>query len=343
MKNTIRIAFATAAAILALGLGGAGPVVAQEKIVILAWGGTWLDYHKRHMIEPFEEETGIKVEIHEQANSMEGWGKIRPQMSALPYDIWTTSPLPALLAKKEDLLIAPTEDQIPNLAMVPEQVRDENCLPWYTFYFGIAYREDMVPFEITKWEDLWDPRLEGLVTVPTADYAQGKFLVNLMWLAGGDERNPEPGFDLAQKLKPNIASFYKSDTDQAKWLESGEVGVAAFMLVGSFVDIAKAGPQFKFVAPKPWVVGGLDCFALMEGPNTENALKYLDFVLRKEPQENFAAEAIVIPANKEAKTPDVLARYTPSDVEYRFVDEAYVESQLPSWIERWTRDIQTGG
>lgn len=313
---------------------------AVEKVVVMTWGGTWLDYMKKHVIEPFEKETGIEVEVLTHQNTMDGLAKLKAQKADLDVDVWATSPVPALLAAEEGISQPIQKDMLANAQYLPDALVTPEWIAWYRFFFGVAYNAEAVPDGITEWQDLWDPALAGKLAVPSADNAQGKFVVLLSWLGGGDETRVDPAFEMAEKLKPNIATFFKSDTDQDKYLQSGEVDVASFMMVGNFLPMAASG-EFKFVAPKPYVPATVDVFTLLKGKNTENGLKFIDFALGKQAQTAFAAEAAVLPANREATVPADLAKYAPPESQYRYVDEKVVMGGLQSWVERWNREIQT--
>ena len=336
-----RLGWLAAAAIMVVGtLSLTTGAHAEEKVVVMTWGGTWLDYMKADIIEPFEKETGIKVEVLTQQNTMDGLAKLKAQKANLDIDVWATSPVPALLAAQEGVSQPISKDALANAKHLPDELVTPEWVAWYRFFFGVAYNAKAVPQGIEKWQDLWEPSFAGKLTVPSADNAQGKFVVLLSWLGGGSESNIDPAFEMATKLKPNIATFFKTDSDQDKFLQAGEVDVASFMMIGNYLPLAETG-EFKFVAPKPYVPATVDVFTLLKGKNTENGLKFIDYALSKQAQEGFAAKAAVLPANKEATAPEALAKYAPPESEYRYVDEKVVLGGLQSWVERWNREIQT--
>lgn len=325
-----------------ISIGGGALVAdaqAEEKLVLMTWGGTWLEFMQKGVIAPFEKETGIKVEVVTHQNTMDGLAKLKAQKDNLDVDVWATSAVPALLAAKEGLSQVIPKDKLSNASKLPPGLVTDEWIAWYRFFFGVAYDSSKVGKEITEWKDLWDPVFAGKLTVPSADNAQGKFLILLSWLGGGDESNIDPGFEQATALKPNIGTFFKTDTDQDKYLQSGEVDVATFMMVGNFLPIAE-DPKMKFVAPKPFVPGAADVFALMKGKNSANAIKFIDFALGKQAQEAFAADAGVLPANMDAAAPASLAKYAPSEDQYRYVNEKVVQDSLQGWVDRWNREIQ---
>ena len=312
---------------------------AQGKVVVFTFGGTWLDYMKKDIIEPFQKETGIQVEARVFQNTMEGLAQLKAQKSNLDVDVWATSPIPALLAAKEGLSDPLSAADLPNAQYLPADLIKPEYVGWYKFFFGVVYNKAAVPAGIHTWKDLWSPALKGKIGIPTAAYGQGKFVVLLNWLAGGTEANADPGFALAKTLTPSVAAFFHSDTEESKFLESGEIAVASFMMVGDYLPLAESG-KYEFVAPDPYVPTTVDCFALLKGKNHENALKFINYALGKAAQEAFAADGAVLPINSQAAAPASLAKYAPPDSHYRYVDEGAASDHLQSWIERWNKEVQ---
>jgi putative spermidine/putrescine transport system substrate-binding protein len=313
---------------------------AQGKVVVFTFGGTWLDYMKKDIIEPFQKETGIQVEARVFQNTMEGLAQLKAQKNNLDVDVWATSPIPALLAAKEGLSEPLSAADLPNSKYLPASLLKPEYVAWYKFFFGLVYNKAEVPGGLHSWKDLWSPALKGKLGIPTAAYGQGKFVVLLNWLAGGTEENADPGFALAKTLTPSVAAYFHSDTEESKFLESGEVPVASFMMVGDYLPLAESG-KYEFVAPEPYVPTTVDCFALLKGKNRDNGLKFINYALGKEAQEAFAADGAVLPINSQAAAPASLAKYAPPDSQYRYVDEGAAAAHLQGWIERWNKEIQS--
>src|SRR5262249_34694944 len=95
-RTIMRLLLAVAVGFLSIAISDKG-AQAEEKLVLMTWGGTWLDYMKKDVIEPFEKETGIKIEVLTHQNTMDGLAKLKAQKANLDIDVWATSPVPALL------------------------------------------------------------------------------------------------------------------------------------------------------------------------------------------------------------------------------------------------------
>ncbi len=171
----------------------------KARLHVLGW--TWADYAQKAFVEPFEKETGIKVEVRAHQNTMDRLAKLQAVRNNLDVDVWATSPVPAAGALSQGVGAKFDPTRGANAAKLPKELITPACIAWYRFFFGIVYDQKKVPFEITKWTDLLDPRLKGQIAVPNASNGEGKFLIQLAWLSGGSENNIEPGFEMAKKLR----------------------------------------------------------------------------------------------------------------------------------------------
>jgi putative spermidine/putrescine transport system substrate-binding protein len=321
-------------------LGASAPASADQKLVFMNWGGTWMDYAKTAFIEPFEKETGVTVELRTHQNTMDGLAKLKANKDDLDVDVWATSPIPALIGMDDGVVAQFDPSKVPNAAKLDKALVTPACVAWYTFFFGAVYNEQTSPVKIQKWSDLFDPKLKGQIAVPNAANAEGKFLFLLNKLKGGPDDDASAGFAYAEELKPNVGIFYNSYTDRDKALAAGEVSVGAMSMVGEYLDLAKDNPQFKFVAPEPFVPADFDCLAVTPGKNQELAYKFIDFALSKAAQESFANAGLVMPSNPEAAAPEALATYAPDSSKYRFPNSTVVKAHQQEWIDRWNQEVQ---
>src|SRR5206468_1339296 len=168
---------------------------------------------------------------------------------------------------------------------------------------GIFYRVDKTPFEIKTWEDLWDPRLKGMITT-SIDEDRGIFLMIAALLAGGSEKNIDPGFEKLKSLKPNIGVIYKSDADSLKFIQSGEVSVAGYGLLGVIYKHLGPGSPYKFVVPPKPQYMSVNLVTLIKGrPNRDAAVKVLNALLAPDIQERLVEYIGSLHSNQNAKPP----------------------------------------
>lgn len=330
-----------AAGILAVAaLTASTGATAAGKVVVQTWGGTWGKHMREAWFDPFEKATGITVEMRPQGSMMAALAKLKAQKSNMGIDVWVTGMAPTLLADEAGLVHPIPKDKLKNAGDLAPGLLGKNYVGVWTIFYGLVYDKTRVPFQITKWTDLADPRLKGKISVPHGIGYGGKFIVLLAWLNGGSETNIDPAFKMLEKIKPNVAVISKSDPEAIKFLTSGETAVATMMPLGNYFKVRQAGDKYVFVAPDPYVPANFNNFALMKGPNTENAIKFIDFAISKEAQENFAARVGVVPANAKAKVPEKLKAYTPDRSKFKFADDAEITKHLAKWADRWNKAIQ---
>lgn len=334
-----RLSTLTAAAALALA-GAAGTAHAAGQVVVQTWGGVWGKQMKAAWFDPFEKETGIKVVMRPQGSMMAALAKLKAQKGRMGVDVWVTGMVPTILADQAGLLQAIPKDKLSNASGLRKGLLGDKYVGVWTIFYGLVYDKQTAPFAIKNWNDLTDPRLKRSISVPHGTGYGGKFIVLMSWLGGGSEKNIDPAFAMLSKLRPNIAVISKSDPEAIKFLTSGETKVATMMPVGNFLKIKEAGSRYVFVAPEPFVPANFNNFALMKGPNTENAIKFINFAISKKAQEDFAGRVGIIPAHKDAAIPEKLKQYTPDASKFRFPDDAVITKHLAKWADRWNREVQ---
>lgn len=331
---------AGAAGALMLSMAAHGGALAQGKVVVQTWGGIWGKQMKAAWFDPFEKKTGIKVVMRPQGSMMAALAKLKAQKGRMGIDVWVTGMVPTILADEAGLLQSIPKDKLSNAGELRDGLLGDKYVGVWTIFYGLVYDKQKAPFPIKSWNDLADPRLKNSISVPHGTGYGGKFIVLMSWLGGGSEKNIDPAFAMLSKMRPNIAVISKSDPEAIKFLTSGETSVATMMPVGNFLKIKEAGSRYVFVAPKPYVPANFNNFALMKGPNTENAIKFIDFAISKQAQEDFAARVGIIPANKNAAIPEKLKQYTPAADRFRYPDDAEIKKHLAKWADRWNREVR---
>jgi putative spermidine/putrescine transport system substrate-binding protein len=323
-------------------LGGAGAAGALE-INFLTWGGHYLDTFGP-LTERFEKETGIKVNLVVQAGARDGLSKITAQKNDPQVDVWFSIESTATAAAEAGLLAELDPAKIPNLKKLPPELVSKYSTVVALSPRGIAYRKDLVPFEIKDWNDLWDPRLKNKIGMSFV-IDTGSPLVMASLINGGSEKNVEPGFAKMKALKPNIAGFFKTDQESVKYLESGEFAVIGYAILANFNLKLGTDPNLAFVMPeKPKFLAQIPG-AIVKGRGAAQqaaAEKFLDFMLSPAAQEYFTSRFGQVPANPEAKVSEKLAKVIPPLPlkHVHQVDWKTVNANYARWNDRWNKEIQ---
>ena len=311
-----------------------------KKLVVITWGAKTGDDMKTVWFDPFTKATGIPVEMRLQGGMMDMLATLRAQKNRMDADLWFTGMVPTILADQAELLQSIPLDHIPNAKNLPPAVVGDKYLGVFMTTYGLSYNTQKVPFKITKWDDIFDPRLKGRVDVPHVTGFAGKFLVLLSWLGGGNETHMDPGFAKLKQLVPNIGIVSKSDQEEVNFMTTGEADVAAFLPITDYNAIRAAGSQYAYVSPSPIGLSDYNNFALLKGPNTPAAIKFMNYALGPEQQTAYAARGGFLPVNLKSKVSPELKAYVPPRNEMRFADQAAISKGLQDWTDRWNQIVQ---
>jgi spermidine/putrescine-binding protein len=343
MTNRSKHLLAVVWVVTGIALAAVSLSVRAETVKVMTWGGLWLDIF-RPVAAEFEKKTGNKVEFVVQSGAADGLTKLTAQRADPQVDVWTSIESTVQGATKAGLLLDLDAKRIPNIAEIPASLRTPTGVAIWLSPRGIFYRKDLVPFEITKWQDLWDPRLKDKIGA-TFELDRGSFVIMAALLNGGNESNIGPGFEKLKALKPNIHAVYKTDPESIKLLETGEIAVAGWGILPNVYRHLGPDSQYRFVMPAPRFLATIPV-SIVKGRSAQQtaaAEAFVNFMLTPESQNTMASIAGTIPANPKARPPDKLVAIVPAlpipDV-YN-VDWSVVDKNFAQWQDRWAQDVQS--
>lgn len=331
---------AVAAAAFAFSVGLAPPAAAQTKITVLTWAGAFLETLEG-VKGDVEKMAGVKIEYVTQASGVAGMTTLEAQKANPQVDLWMAPEAAGTTALANGLIESVTAAQVPNISQLPEKLVYKAGPAIWMSPRGIFYRVDKTPFEIKTWEDLWDPRLKGLVTV-SIQQDKGAFMVISALIAGGSEKDMDKGFEKMKALKPNLGAVYKGDAESMKFVESGEVAVSGWGILGVVYKHLGPGSNYRFVMPAKPQFLSTNVITLVKGrPNKPEALKAMNAYLDANILERIVENIGSLPANKNSKPPSKLRDVVPAIGDLYVPDWDYVNANYNAWVDRWNREIQT--
>jgi ABC-type Fe3+ transport system substrate-binding protein len=171
MRGTQRNWRRTAVVTVALALGLASEAWAQ-RLTIQTWAGVW-EEGARAVGDAFAKQTGVEVRYEQQVNTRQGIAKIRAQKDNPQVDVVFSTADALQQAQADGLLVPINRAAASNLAGLPKQAAREASIDVGYIAFGLAYRKDLAPFEIKRYEDLLDPRLRGPRRPPSTPAVAG--------------------------------------------------------------------------------------------------------------------------------------------------------------------------
>lgn len=272
--------------LLALSMLAALPLLSsaeEEKVLnIFSWDG-YVDYAS--VIQPFEEQTGIKVNYAPFSTNDEMFKKLQ-ENGASEYDLVIASDYILNTARLEGLMLPLDKEKLPNFANLDERFisqyfdpDNEYVVPYMSGIPLIVYNPDMVQIEIDGFEDLWDPSLvDSIGLIDDARVSIGMVLLSM-----GQSMNTTDDAVLAQAkeklfaLRENIHVLEYENLHNS--LISGDISVAYTFT--PYVALAlDANPNLKVVWPKEGLGFGIDgAFIPANAPHPDNAHAFLNYLL----------------------------------------------------------------
>lgn len=272
--------------LLALSMLAALPLLSsaeEEKVLnIFSWDG-YVDYAS--VIQPFEQQTGIKVNYAPFSTNDEMFKKLQ-ENGASEYDLVIASDYILNTARLEGLMLPLDKEQLPNFANLDERFisqyfdpDNEYVVPYMSGIPLIVYNPDMVQIEIDGFEDLWDPSLADSIGL----IDDARVSIGMVLLSMGQSMNTTDDAVLAEAkeklfaLRENIHVLEYENLHNS--LISGDISVAYTFT--PYVALAlDANPNLKVVWPKEGLGFGIDgAFIPANAPHPDNAHAFLNYLL----------------------------------------------------------------
>ncbi|TDQ67234.1 spermidine/putrescine-binding protein [Maritalea mobilis] len=278
-----RFGLAAVAGAMAL-VSGVGQAQAQGELNIYNWG----EYINPAVLQKFEEETGIKVNLDVYGSNEEMLAKV--QTGATGYDLVFPSVHMHDIMAKLDLLHKTNINEYegfkniePSFLRAKSDPNGEYCLPYAWGSVGIVYNREVLGKDITGWRDLIQTVREKDLKFTLLDDMREVISVGLM-MNGNSVNSTDPqelqeAAETIIAMKPYVAAF----TYEARPIvEAGDVAAGHFF-VGAMVDVFREPEKLGYVIPEEGAtMYQEDICVLKSSPNKENAIKFLEFYTQPE-------------------------------------------------------------
>lgn len=263
---------------------GAAASAADSELVLFTWEGMF----PQEVLDGFTEQTGVKI-IYSNFDTDETMLEKLALAGGGDYDLVIADDYIIEQAVNEGLVGEIDKDIVTNFGNINPLYQGQFYDPddVYTVPYGagiplIVYDPDQVDFEITGYEDLWNPKLEDAVAI-TANY---RVINGITLLSMGKSMNEEDvsvieeaGAKL-QELAPNIRLIQDDNTQNA--LLNGEAAVA-FLYTSQVTSALAENPDLQVVYPKEGLgFGIMGAFVPVNAPNAEAANEFLNYILEPE-------------------------------------------------------------
>lgn len=287
---------------------------------------TWTEYVPESVIEDFEKEYGIKVNWTTFSSNEDMLAKVKTE-SAGTYDIVQPSDYMVEQMISQDMLMELDKDVITNIENIDSAYINPSydpgnkySVPYQGGVAAIAVNTDKVSKEITSYDDLFSDDLKGSI-VALDDY---RAVIGMTARSMGYSMNETDTDKLAKieekllKLKDNV-KVYDSDSPKNS-LISGDCTVG-YCWAAEIALAQEENPAIKIVFPKEGPYVFMDNWAVLKtAKNSENAMKFINYMLDSETSQKVSEEFPYL--NPNAKAVDALgdeyksneAKNPPADV-----------------------------
>jgi putative spermidine/putrescine transport system substrate-binding protein len=320
---------------------------------VATFGGHSGDVEASYVGSRYTRTTGVKVEwIH--GNPSDHFAKmLAARGREAPFDVVLLDDAVQNAATRAGLVAKLTPEQVPNLKQLyPQALNKEGYGPWVILYsVGIVYNKDKLKAagipEPTSWEDLWDPKLAGHISVPDMSLPQGAdFVIKIAQLNGATEANVIPALEKISKIKAH--SYYTSSATLGQQLASGDVWVSVWTSGRSWALISQGYP-IGYVIPKEGSVLGIDTVDMVASTShVKEALNFINMQLDPLSQLGWAWEMSYGPSNKTLASvfqsyPAIARKMPSSDADLNKLHApnwAVYNANLKKATDFWNRNVK---
>jgi putative spermidine/putrescine transport system substrate-binding protein len=337
-------------------LAAFGPAQAQQANVtirVATFGGLFADLEKAYVGDRLTRKTGVAVEFV-RGNPNDFLAQIQANRGRrAPFDVVILDDTAQTAAIKAGLLTKLDPALVPNLKNLYPQALNEQGYGPDILYFsvGILYNKQKLQSasipEPKSWEDLWDARLAGRVSVPDISLGQGSsFAIKMARMAGGGEANMQPGLDKIAKIKAH--SYYTSSAAVTELLAAGDVWATVITSGRAWSSIDRGQPV-GYAIPKEGGIAGRDTIDMVAGTQyPKEAQMFIDMALDPITQYGFATELFYGPTNTSlqgvlAAYPDLAKKFpaSPEDLAQLYIPDAAAYTQdVKKTTDYWNRSVK---
>lgn len=285
-----------------------------------------------------------KVEIL-TLGAQEALERVRAEKANPQGDIWWGGTGQQMKQAAGDDVLSPAPEAV--IDAVPEDLRDpsglwvgEMQLAEVIFYNHDMLSEDEAPKD---WDDLVAPEMADKVAIRDVE-ASGTMrsiysaMIDRQYDAAG---SPDAGYDWLRKLDANTKVYAANPTDLYLRVTRQEAAASAWNLQDVMLQIENQNAPYTPVIPAsgaPMLVDGVA--KIKNGPSSEAADAFLEFLFSEETQKNLSETYYQIPSIEMTETPAWLSDLDLVEMEVDWDRIGQTESE---WIGYWAENIKGKG
>ncbi|MFF2605069.1 extracellular solute-binding protein [Arthrobacter koreensis] len=341
---------AVAAALLLSGCGSDSSSDAESKTLVLSAFPFGAEAFEEAVVKPFEEKTGITVEIETGSNA-DRLSSLELAGGDSGVDVMLMSDFYAAMGEEKDLFQDVNAEKVPNLENIADfAVSDDFSGPSYSYQLnGVLYRTgDVSAEEAASWDLYGNADYAGRVAFPDISTTGGQLSVTgVADTYGQDPYDIDAALEAIGGWSPNILKFVSSSTEITNLLVQGEI-VASPTLNGFATDLIENGEPVAWTATDEGRYMATNRVLIPSGAkNVDAAHEFIDYLLSTEAQTASAELVGDLPVNPEATVPDSLTAVVgdiaadPIAAGFSTLDFPTIVANYDTWVDRFAREASS--
>ncbi|OYU49350.1 MAG: ABC transporter substrate-binding protein [Rhizobiales bacterium PAR1] len=340
-RTTLKgLGLVAAGGVLPAGLTTRAEAQAGGRVVVGTWGGDYARLLTKNVEEPFLKPKGFEV-VQDQASDAPRRAKMVAE-KRLPRGTVDIHGLSA--AQMFEMNVAEVAEPIDYSKLK----NADKIIPIAKYPFGVGhiisgkvvvYNPKLVTPAPTSYKDAFDPKYGNKLGYIDIQYQFVMLAAGLA--AAGDMTALEKGKELLLAAKKGGARVYPTNEAFAQALKTEEVTIG-LMWKARAVQWQNAGITVDSVAPSEGAMAYISGFMIPKNaPNKAAAYAYMDAMLEKGAQENFAVDMGFVPTVTNASVaPDLMKRIGFTEAEskqIRDLDYAFLAKNDSAMKEWWDK------
>ncbi|WP_136620871.1 MULTISPECIES: extracellular solute-binding protein [Mesorhizobium] len=323
---------------------------AGKQIRVLTWSDPTGQAAVKNIMQTFEAKTGAKVIADLTGSTSDMIAKIKASASKPQYDVVVLSGFGADSLAEAGLLEKPDTSAIANLSRVDPKYQtgaNGHGIGYFLWSDGLIYNTNRYTTPPKSYDVIWNAANEGKIVLPTPDNLGAlELIIVAAKAAGGDLKNPDPGFELLKKMKGKALAVTTNSNQIADLFRSDAVNAAGVMSPLTFSTFIP-NPEFNIGGTYDLAEGFFVDLQYMVIPKghpgdaaTVNA--FLNHALDPVVQGKMAEEVWYGPINQDAILSDKAKQSpfipSPAVIKERAnrLDSGFLASVRDDWIQRYT-------
>lgn len=324
-----------------------------KQIRVLTWTDLTGQAALRNIMKPFERETGAHVIPDLTGTTSQMVAKIKASASRPQYDVVILSGVGAIELANAGLLEKPDPGRLPNLQRIFPEFRSGAGgygVGYFLWTDGLIFNTDVFGSPPNSYKELWNETHANKLILPQPNnIAAMELILVAAGLAGGNERNPEPGFKLLQQLRSRLLTFQRNAAETAELFKSGAADIGGIMSPLDFSSFITR-PEYKLSGTLNLEEGFFADLQFLTVPrghpgDADVVHAFIDYALDAKVQGTMANEVWYGPINRDAKLSEQAHTIpyiaTPERISAKGhqVDKEYLAGVRSDWIRRYTEAL----